>query len=166
MRISSHLTNQSGDRLETEYIDVESFDEYNPYSMHAAQCYCFYDGKLVVVYAESKGYWGPPGGGIEEGESVEEATIREVREETNMRVLAQKPIGLFKIYEKDGNITHQARTVCIVEPIGPFVPHPDEEVTEIRCIDPSEVTDYFDWGETGAHQLTRALEIFEDIKKT
>ena len=49
--------------------------------------------KMVVVYSEDKGYWAPPGGGIEKGETVEEAVIREVREETNMKVLHQELIG-------------------------------------------------------------------------
>lgn len=67
-------------------------------SIHA---YCFYNDKLVVVYVDNKGYWTPPGGGIEQGESVEEAVIREVKEETNMKVLRQEIIGYQDIYEPE-----------------------------------------------------------------
>lgn len=133
--------------------------------MHGVHSYCFCEGKLVIVYAENKGYWTPPGGGIEEGESVEEAAVREILEETNMRVIAQRPVGLFRIFEND-KITHQARTVCVVEHIGPFQPSSDEEITEIKLIDPADLTQYFDWGKEGAHQLKRSLELYAEIRES
>ena len=82
-----------------------------------------------------------------------------------MRVINQQPIGLFKIFKND-KITHQARVVCAVEPIGPFLPSPDEEITEIKLIDPATITQYFDWGEVGAHQLSRALELYDQIRES
>jgi hypothetical protein len=56
------------------------------------------------------------------------------------------------------------RSVCIVEPIGPFIADADpdddgEEVTEIKLIDPKDIKQYFDWGEVGEHILARALQI-------
>ena len=46
-----------------------------------------------MVYEESKGYWTPSGGSVEEGESARDAVCREVKEETNMQVLRQRFIG-------------------------------------------------------------------------
>ena len=96
-------------------------------SVHA---FCFCGDKLVIVYAENKKYWVPPGGGIEPGETYEQAVVREVAEETNMKVLHQELIGYQDVYEPN-RIVRQVRSFCIVEPIGDFVADPDDDITEI-----------------------------------
>ncbi|MCX6716000.1 MAG: NUDIX domain-containing protein [Candidatus Taylorbacteria bacterium] len=124
--------------------------------LQAVHAFCFCGGKLVVVYAAKKGYWTPPGGGIEPGETYEEAVVREVKEETNMKVLSQRLIGYQDIYEPN-RIMRQTRSVCIVEPYGPFVSDPDGDITEIKLIDPADYKKYFDWGEVGERIMERAL---------
>ena len=47
------------------------------------------DGKLGLVYEAEGDYYGFPGGGIEDGETYEEALIREVEEETGLLVLPE-----------------------------------------------------------------------------
>lgn len=44
------------------------------------------DDKIALVKSEKEGYYKFPGGGIELGESHKEALVREVREETGLRV--------------------------------------------------------------------------------
>jgi 8-oxo-dGTP pyrophosphatase MutT (NUDIX family) len=164
MEIESSFINRSNQRVETLYRDIDTYagaDAANATGVHG---YCFCDGKLVVVYADSKGYWGPPGGGIEPGETIEEATVREILEETNMRVVSIRPIGVLNIFEPARTIQH-VRSFCIVEPIGPFSTDPDGDVTEIRLIDPADVKEYFDWGEPGERQLERALELYRAYVK-
>ena len=145
------------------YRDIESLEELKGHPVQGVHAFCFYGDQLVVVYSEAKGYWTPPGGGIEPGETIEEAIVREVREETNMRVLKQRVFGYQDVSEPH-RLTTQIRAVCIVEPIGPFVADADPEgdVTEIKLIDPKDTKEYFDWGEIGEHILARGLE----LKKT
>ncbi len=100
----------------------------------------------------------PPGGGVEVGETYEEAVVREVKEETNMKVLYQELIGFQDIYEPE-RIIRQTRSFCVVEPYGEFVTDPDGEIKEIRLINPSEYKLYFDWGDRGERVMERALEI-------
>lgn len=166
MEIKSSLVNRSGQTLSTTYHDIDSLDELNGKKVKGVHGFCFCGDKLLIVYSESKGYWTPPGGGVEPGETVEEAVVREVLEETNMRVLKQKIIGYIEIYEPEGVVT-QTRSVCIVEPIGPFTADADPEgdVTEIKLIDPKDVKQYFDWGEVGDHILVRALELKNSLNK-
>nr|NLJ02664.1 NUDIX hydrolase [Bacillota bacterium] len=46
------------------------------------------DGKIAMVRVDEKdrSYWTLPGGGVEEGESREEAAVREAMEETNLKI--------------------------------------------------------------------------------
>lgn len=154
-------TSQSGE-LEVLYRDTD--DQADPHCRNSGGVhgYCFYNGKLVVAYSKKKGYWSPPGGGVEPGESIESAIDREVLEETNMRVLSRRLIGYQEIYQPKGALT-QARFVCKVEPVGGFVSDPDGDIDEVKLIDPSEYKQYFDWGEIGDRQMERALAVYASL---
>lgn len=158
MEIKSTLTNRSGQVLDVIYRDIESEKDLGDKKISGVHAYCFYKDKLVVVYAENKGYWTPAGGGVEEGESARDAVTREVKEETNMRVLKQRFIGYQDIFEPE-RVISQTRSVCLVEPYGPFVSDPDGDITKIELIDPKDYKQYFDWGIVGDHIMQRALQI-------
>jgi ADP-ribose pyrophosphatase YjhB (NUDIX family) len=158
MEIKSTLINRSGEVLDVVYNDISSELDFGDKKIQGVHAYCFYGEKLVLVYSNGKGYWTPPGGGIEEGEDARTAVQREVKEETNMNVLKQRFIGCQDISEPKG-VVSQTRSVCIVEPCGPFVSDPDGEVTKIKLIDPKDYKDYFNWGEIGDHIMRRALEL-------
>ncbi len=158
MEIKSTLTNRSGQVLDVLYRDIESEKDIGDKKISGVHAYCFYKDKLVVVYAESKGYWTPAGGGVGEEESARDAVRREVKEEANMRVLKQRFIGYQDIFEP-ARIVSQTRSVCLVEPYGPFVSDPDGDITKIELIDPKDYKKYFDWGIVGDHIMQRALQI-------
>lgn len=50
---------------------------------------------LILRRAEEENLWSVPGGGMEPGESLTEAVVREVREETGLQV---EPVALIGIY--------------------------------------------------------------------
>ncbi len=165
MKIEIHSimkTRQSGD-IPYVYRDLDSVDEIAGKTVHGAHAFCFYEGKLVIVYGTEKGYWTPAGGTVEPGETVEEAVIREVHEETNMKVLKQKIIGYLEV-DNPTRFSRQTRSVCLVEPYGPFVSDPDGDITEIKLIDPADYKKYFDWGEVGDYLMSRALELLKELK--
>jgi 8-oxo-dGTP diphosphatase len=161
--IKSMMKTRQMGTLPYTYRDLDTVEEIADKKIDGVHAYCFCDGKLVLVYAEKKGYWTPAGGGIESGESVEEAVIREVKEETNMKVLKQKIIGYQEVFETD-RIHIQTRSICMVEPYGPFVSDPDGDITEIKLIDHADYKKYFDWGEVGDYIMQRALELLRDLK--
>ena len=159
MEIKSTFTNRPGQVVTILYRDIDSESELQDREINGVHAYCFCDDKLLVVYSDKKGYWTPPGGGVEIGESARDAVIREVKEETNMKVLKQRFVGFQEISEL-GKIVNQTRSVCIVEPHGPFVEDPDAgEITKVELIDPKDYKKYFDWGEIGDHLMERALQL-------
>lgn len=55
-----------------------------------------YDGRVLLIkrgVEPHKGHWCPPGGVIDEGESSEEAAVRETREETGLDVRVLEKLG-------------------------------------------------------------------------
>ena len=156
MEIKSSLINRAGQKLDLVYREDDPLKDLDGKILQSVHAFCFCGDELVIVYSAEKGYWASPGGGIESGETYEEAVIREVKEETNMKVLSQKFIGYQDVYEPN-RIIRQTRSVCIVEPYGPFVNDPDGDVTTIKLIDPADYKKYFDWGEVGERIMERAL---------
>ena len=161
MEIKSTLTNHEGQVLEVTYHDMERESDLADRKVQGVHAYCFYKDKLVVVYAANKGYWTPPGGGVEKDEDIRSAVRREVKEETNMNVVRQRFIGFQDIKEPQG-VVSQTRSVCIVEPYGPFVADPDRDITEVKLIDPKDYKQYFDWGVVGDEVMKRAMEMKEE----
>jgi ADP-ribose pyrophosphatase YjhB (NUDIX family) len=68
---------------------------------------------LLLQRRSDNGHWGLPGGAVEPGESVSEALIREVREETGLEVRPGRLIGVYSapanhqvVTYPDGNVIH------------------------------------------------------------
>lgn len=127
--------------------------------------FCFCGDKMVVVL-NKKGMWTPPGGYIELGETYEDASIREIKEESNMRVVYQKCLGYQDVTDEYGNHrSRQVRMFCIVEPYGNFENDPDGDITEIKLIDSKDFNKTVGWGEIGDRILELSLEEKNKYKK-
>lgn len=53
------------------------------------------EGRVLLTRRRDNGQWRLPSGGMEAGESVEEAILREVFEETGLRVRVKRLIGVY-----------------------------------------------------------------------
>ena len=56
-------------------------------------------GRVLLQQRSDNGFWNLPGGGLELGESVAQACVREVREETNLEVEIVRLIGVYSAPE-------------------------------------------------------------------
>jgi ADP-ribose pyrophosphatase YjhB (NUDIX family) len=78
-----------------------------------------FDGDRVLLQRrDDTRRWGLPGGGVEPGESVTRAIVREVREETGLDVEPLRLIGVYSdpvhhqvMTYPDGNVIHYISTV-------------------------------------------------------
>jgi ADP-ribose pyrophosphatase len=60
----------------------------------------FQDGKVLLALRRDIGWWNLPGGGMEIGETVEEAVVREVLEETGLVVVVERLLGVYSKPQK------------------------------------------------------------------
>jgi ADP-ribose pyrophosphatase YjhB (NUDIX family) len=72
---------------------------------------------VLLQQRDDNRLWGLPGGAVEPGESVAEALVREVREETGLEVEPLRVIGVYSAPENhqivtypDGNVIHYVST--------------------------------------------------------
>lgn len=52
--------------------------------------------RVLLIQRRDNGHWEPPGGVLELGETFEQGVIREVREETGLRVEVERLTGVYK----------------------------------------------------------------------
>ncbi len=162
MKITEFYKGYSQTEYILEYHDADNFDNLEYDKCKQSYGICFYNGLLVIGFGGKKKTWGPIGGTIEKGETYEETLIREVKEESNMKVLSYKPIGYQKVIDvKENSFIYQLRYACIVEPFGPFISDPAMGVSEIKLINPNEYKKYFDWRQIGDRLIDRARGIMK-----
>jgi 8-oxo-dGTP pyrophosphatase MutT (NUDIX family) len=78
--------------------------------------------RLLLQRRSDGGQWGLPGGSVEIGESVSQAVIREVREETGLDVVIRRLVGVYSepalqvVRYPNGNVWHYVNVCfeCVV----------------------------------------------------
>jgi len=74
------------------------------------------DGKVLLTKREDFEVWCLPGGGVEEGESLAEAGIREAKEETGLAVELTRLVGVYS--RMGGGLRDMHAVLYAAKPIG------------------------------------------------
>jgi ADP-ribose pyrophosphatase YjhB (NUDIX family) len=101
-------------------------------------------GELLLQKRADNELWGLPGGAMNIGESIAQAVIREVKEETSLDV---EPTSVVGIYSDPGHViayangeVRQEFSICFsARIIGGQLAVGDQESTEVRFVKPSDV---------------------------
>lgn len=161
MEIITEYKNDTGQIIKIVSTFVEADFDYKNKIIHGVRALCFYGDKFVMVRAGDT--WTVPGGGIEQGEDVIDALRREIKEETNMKIIRHRFMFFQTFHKPDNKFMYQILSVCLVEPEGDFISDPDHDIEEIKLIEPTEFEKYANWG--GDNQFTKtALEIKKQIE--
>jgi len=107
---------------------------------------CFSEDGKVVLETKDGASWQLVGGHPEPGESIEQAFVREVAEETSAEVLEMRYLGAQEVSDPDNPegmvVYYQARFWAKVR-LGEFTPQ--FEVIERRCVAVEEVWEALIW---------------------
>ncbi len=93
------------------------------------------NGKVLLIKRKNepfKGRWALPGGFVEYGETVEEAALREVKEETGMDARIKKLVGVYSDPDRDPR-GHTISIVFLMEAKGETIA--GDDAIEARFFD-------------------------------
>lgn len=104
-----------------------------------------HDGAVLLVRrgrAPSRGVWAVPGGRVELGETLAEATEREVREETGVRVRAGEPVWSFDsvVRDEEGRVAFHYVIVDLLADYVAGEPRARDDALEARWARPEELS--------------------------
>ena len=101
---------------------------------------------LLLQRRSDNNLWGLPGGGVEPGESVSEAVVREVHEETGLDVRPVRLIGIYSapalgqvVTYPDGNVIHYISSTFECRVVGGTLACDGNESLELGWFDPERL---------------------------
>ena len=99
------------------------------------------DAILLVRQSYGKRYWSLPGGVVEAGESLDQAAIREVKEETGLDIEIRRVVGLYS------KLDEEALAITLEGVVVGGMLSPDHEISECGYFDcdhlPEPVREHF-----------------------
>lgn len=132
------------------------------------------NGKVLLTKREDFEVWCLPGGGVEDGESLAEAAIREAKEETGVDVELTRLVG---VYSRIGGMWSDVHAVLFAaRPIGGELRLQPGETVEVKYFPFEEVPDNVLFGhkkriedainDVSGVAVKQELNIFEEVKPT
>jgi ADP-ribose pyrophosphatase YjhB (NUDIX family) len=104
-------------------------------------------GEILLIRRSDNGNWALPGGGVEFGESLAQAGVRETREESGIDCEITGVSGIYTdpghviLYTSDGEVRQEFSIVLIARATG-GQPRPSTETSQVRWVPLAEIGDY------------------------
>lgn len=104
------------------------------------------DGRILLIRRTDNNYWSIPGGGLEPGESVRQATAREVMEETGIACEATGLVGIYSdpnhVAAYDDGEVRQEFSICFITRMLGGTISTSRESSEVRFVAAEEIPGY------------------------
>ncbi len=84
------------------------------------------------------GVWEVPGGGMNEGETIEQGVMRETREEAGVEISVGKLFGYFEYVDSRGQPTLNLNFICTLKDVNAQINVTSGEMAEGRWVNASE----------------------------
>lgn len=103
--------------------------------------------RILLIRRTDNENWAVPGGGMDLGESIGDAAIREVKEETGIDIALTGVVGIYTNprhvieYTSDGEVRQEFSIVFTARPVG-GEPTVSSESAEVRWVEPAALWDY------------------------
>jgi len=97
------------------------------------------EGELLLIRRSDNGNWALPGGGVDLGESLAQAAVRETREETGIDCEVTGLSGIYTdpghviLYTSNGEVRQEFSIVLIARAVGGS-PTPSSETSDVRWV--------------------------------
>lgn len=150
--------------VKTEWFDVTRKSDLPDLAWQQVYAVGNLDGKVPVVMYED-GNDNLPGGKFELDELIEEALLREIREELNCHVLEWEPIGYQRCIQDGCEDVYQLRVYAKMQRLGEFESDPGGSVIGHKLVDISELNNTIGWGKIGARiqDMVIGLEQYDSV---
>ncbi|MFI6456755.1 NUDIX hydrolase [Streptosporangium amethystogenes] len=127
----------------TEYYDDPDAPEPNSLVVGVSAVVVDDRGRILMQRRTDNGLWALPGGGMDLTESVPQAAVREVKEETGYDVEVTGMVGLYTdarhiIAYSDGEVRRQFNVCLTARVVGGALAVSDES-TDVRWVDREEI---------------------------
>ncbi|WP_019356000.1 NUDIX domain-containing protein [Streptomyces sp. AA1529] len=101
------------------------------------------EGQLLLIHKTDNDLWALPGGGHDVGESISETVVREVEEETGIRVEVLSVVGLYTdpkhvMAYDDGEVRQQFSICFRAQPVAGAL-RTSSESKEVRWVNPADL---------------------------
>ena len=129
-----------------QYLTPGSDGSYPAQPCVAVGAVVFKDQKVLLVRRgkpPAEDLWAIPGGRVEIGETLQQATEREILEETGITIRALKPVYTFDVIDQDAD-GHTRFHYVIVDLSADYVrgePRPGDDAAAARWISSDELVD-------------------------
>ncbi|MFI6933102.1 NUDIX hydrolase [Streptomyces sp. NPDC050287] len=101
------------------------------------------DGEVLLIHKTDNNLWALPGGGVDVGESVADAAVRETKEETGFDVEVTGLVGLYTdpghVMAYDDGEVRQQFSICFTARITGGELRTSSESKEVAFVDPSRL---------------------------
>lgn len=113
----------------------------------AVSAFIMRDGKLLILKRSDDeaflpGVWEVPGGGIDEGETIEQGVIRETMEEASILVKPERIFGFFEYLDSHQQKTVNLNFICIMADPSEGVNTNSGEMKEFTWVTLQGLNDY------------------------